>query len=83
MRIDILPKGTKLIWEPGSTYPGTDKPIIYPALVGEKHRLYYSSDAHKLVRIHLPNSTQFMGPIEDHLREPYQDELDYYKWPEI
>jgi hypothetical protein len=77
MNIYRLPIGKKLIWDPGTTFPGTDNPIIYPAIIEKKD----SYD--KSVMIKMQTSSQWMDEEETSLREPYEDELQKYKWPEV
>ncbi len=79
MRIDNLKPGTKLMWDPKMDNPQTNKPIIYPAIVGEGNKKA------KLVKIHTSNTMypQWMGPESEYLRFPTQEEIEHLIWPEL
>ena len=86
MRIDNLKEGTQLMWDSKSNNPITGKPIIYPATVGIRHPEYNDSRGdRKWVKIHTPNNKQWMGPEEEHLRYPTEEELIKYNklWPKV
>jgi len=78
MKINHLKPGTRLMWDPEAFYPGTDKPIIYPALVLDKH--------HSRPWIRIATNTQhvsWIDPDTDYLRLPTQSELETLVWPEV
>jgi len=75
MRIDNLPPLTKLMWDPNAKSPVTNDPIIYPALVLDKH------PDRPWVRIATGHNTNWMGPVESNLRKPTASELKDYVWP--
>jgi hypothetical protein len=77
MNISNLKPGTKLIWDPNENYPGTDVPIIYPALVGQKHI------KRPWVLIHTNAASSWMGWEQEYLRLPTKEELETLKWPEL
>ena len=83
MVIHNLPEGTKLMWDPKANYPGTEKPILYPVTIGHKHPSYKSGGIMRMVRMHSPSNTNYMGPDAEHCRLPTQEELDTLEWPEI
>lgn len=79
MNIKKLQPGHPLMWDPGTNYPGTNDPIIYPATIGEMHH------SKEMIRVFTPRASNFMSFDQPFLREPTEEELEKYKgkWPEI
>lgn len=80
MKIDKLPKGTRLMWDPKSNYPGTENPIIYPVTIGERHPDYNRT---KGIKIYTASSAHYMGPEQGFIREPTAEELEKLIWPKV
>lgn len=84
MIVTELKPGTKLMWEaPG---PGWEVPlslskdkILYTAIVSPGYPR--NKLLEKCVRITTGHKTHWVGPEEEHLRQPTADELKQYSWP--
>lgn len=76
MLIKNLAPGTKLMWDaPGSPGINNGEPIIYPAIVTEKHHQF------PWVKIKSGSVSNWMGPEQDYLRLPTEEELKSLTWP--
>jgi len=83
MRISNLPAGTKLMWDAppiGDWYNGGRR-ITYPATIGEKHGASRSPQ-NGWVKVYTSGNSSWMGPEEEHLRLPTEEELKTLTWPE-
>lgn len=87
MIISKLPVGTKLMWDvsPATFKHNPDELIIYPAIVTEIHpsnpgRMKPQSG---WVKVKSKSQSSWMGPEEQYLRLPTQEELDTLIWPNI
>jgi len=76
MKIAHLRPGTKLMWDAESSL-ATGGRYQYPALVGEKHW------ERPWVKIITAGNKSWMGPEEENLRLPTEQELLTLTWPEF
>lgn len=87
MKISNLKEETKLMWDASpDTYPGTDKVIIHPVIVGYNNRHKNKNKMLKMGMVLIcfgQYNCQWMGPEEKYLREPTKEELETLKWPEL
>ena len=76
MKVNKLPVGTKLMWDARvSNLDVFDNSLVYPAIVIEQHH------NKQWVKIKTTNNASWVGPYQDYLRLPTQEELDTLTWP--
>ncbi len=76
MRLTNLKPGTKLMWD----VQGEEEHFLYPAIVSPSKAP--NAYLKKCVRITTAGNTSWMGPEEESLRLPTEEELELYTWPE-